>query len=339
MLNNCGISIVIPVYNAEQFLDRCLKSLDEKMDYDEIILINDGSTDKSKLICEEYKRKNKNVCVVHQKNSGVSAARNAGIQKAMNDWVMFVDADDYLITGWREIIRSTLREHSSCDLLIFAHDVEDGAIDRDNGISAAIGFNHRYGNTIGFPFSKLYKTNVIKKSGIKFSPKLINGEDMIFNANFFAVSNANYIISKSIYAYYKNMSSATNRFNSQIIETERQFHVELSELFNKNHLTDIKWKECYEMSLLTGIYAIIYRVALSETDNSKIIHDLVRENEYRNALTNIKQYRGHLSKKQYVALELIRRRKTIWAIYFVRIICMLKRIYYKKKQNGIIEII
>lgn len=339
MINNCKISIIIPIYNAEKFLDRCLKSLDERCDDDEIILINDGSTDKSKLICEEYKRKNRNVCIIHQQNSGVSTARNAGIEKATNDWVMFVDADDYLITGWRKIVQSTLMEHSNCDLLVFAHDVNEGIIDRNSGIIASIGFNSRYGNTLGFPFSKLYKTDVIKKNDLKFSQKLINGEDMIFNANFFAISNVNYATSQSIYAYYKNMFSATNRFNSKIIETEHQFHVELSELFNKNRLTDVKWKEFYEMSLLTGIYAIVYRVALSETNNSKIIRDLVGEYEYRNALMNMKKYRSSLSRKKYFALELIRHGKTMLAIYFVRVICLLKKIYYRKKQDGIIEII
>ena len=89
------ISIITPVYNVEQYLDACLQSI-LKQTYStlEIILINDESTDKSGTICDEYQKKYNNIKVIHQKNSGPSIARNAGIDVAKGDYICFVDSDD-----------------------------------------------------------------------------------------------------------------------------------------------------------------------------------------------------------------------------------------------------
>ena len=91
------ISVIVPVYNAETFLNKCIDSI-RKQSYEalEIILINDGSLDGSGMICESYKKLDSRVKVIHQKNAGVSAARNAGLDIARGDFVTFVDSDDYI---------------------------------------------------------------------------------------------------------------------------------------------------------------------------------------------------------------------------------------------------
>lgn len=90
------ISIIIPVYNVEKYLEKCILSmLDLKTDY-EIILVDDGSTDRSGELCDEWAKKEKRIKVIHQKNSGLSAARNTGIRRASGEYVMFVDSDDFI---------------------------------------------------------------------------------------------------------------------------------------------------------------------------------------------------------------------------------------------------
>lgn len=91
------ISIIVPVYNVDFYLKRCVDSLISQ-DYGnyEIILVDDGSTDTSPLICDEYEKKYDNIRVIHQENKGLSEARNIGIQCAIGDWLMFVDSDDYV---------------------------------------------------------------------------------------------------------------------------------------------------------------------------------------------------------------------------------------------------
>ena len=91
------ISVIVPVYNAEEFLDRAIQSVLCQMDGSiELILVNDGSTDRSGTICDEYEANNPNIRVIHKENGGLSSARNAGICNAHGKYLMFLDADDYL---------------------------------------------------------------------------------------------------------------------------------------------------------------------------------------------------------------------------------------------------
>ena len=90
-------SIIVPVYNVEKYLSKCIQSLIDQ-DYNdyEILLIDDGSTDKSGIICEQYAKKYENIYVFHKKNGGLSDARNYGLQKALGDYILFVDSDDWI---------------------------------------------------------------------------------------------------------------------------------------------------------------------------------------------------------------------------------------------------
>lgn len=105
MKENPQISIIIPVYKAEKYLHDCLDSIAAQTFADwECILIDDGSPDSSGMICEEYAARDSRFIAVHQKNGGVSAARNAGLAIARGDWIGFVDADDGFIANRKYII-------------------------------------------------------------------------------------------------------------------------------------------------------------------------------------------------------------------------------------------
>ena len=91
------ISVIIPVYNTENYLHRCIDSvLNSACDDFEIILVNDGSTDNSPAICEEYARRDGRIRVIHQENCGVSSARNKGLDHCRGEWIVFVDSDDFI---------------------------------------------------------------------------------------------------------------------------------------------------------------------------------------------------------------------------------------------------
>jgi glycosyltransferase involved in cell wall biosynthesis len=91
------ISVIIPVYNVRQYLDQCLNSLAEQTYKNlEIILVDDGSTDGSSEICDSYSEKDERFKVIHQNNAGVSSARNAGLNAVSGEWIMFMDADDWI---------------------------------------------------------------------------------------------------------------------------------------------------------------------------------------------------------------------------------------------------
>ena len=116
------LSIVIPVYNVEAYLSRCLDSLLNQIcpaDV-EIICIDDGSTDRSGRICDDYSQNNYCVRVIHQENKGVGAARNVGVENALGKFIAFVDPDDYVSDKWYNCIKGAL-ESLACDILVFDH--------------------------------------------------------------------------------------------------------------------------------------------------------------------------------------------------------------------------
>jgi len=107
------ISIIVPVYNVEKYLPRCVKSLiNQTYENIEIILINDGSPDNCPQICENYARNFKNIKLIHQENLGLSAARNAGIDIANGEFLTFVDSDDYIHKNFLEILKNHIDENS-----------------------------------------------------------------------------------------------------------------------------------------------------------------------------------------------------------------------------------
>lgn len=119
MDNRVPLSVVVPIYNTEQYLDDCLISIaNQSLPFDEVILVNDGSTDGSREICEKYCRLNRNFILIDQKNQGLSGARNTGFKAAKGDYVIYIDSDDYVQNNMAEIIKQELSRRS-CDVLYY----------------------------------------------------------------------------------------------------------------------------------------------------------------------------------------------------------------------------
>lgn len=118
-MNNLMISVIVPVYNVEDYLKECIDSiLSQEYEETEIILVDDGSQDKSGDICDAYAARYDNVQVVHQKNAGLAAARNVGIRHAKGDYLLFVDSDDYIAKGaLKEIIRESISTERKPDVV------------------------------------------------------------------------------------------------------------------------------------------------------------------------------------------------------------------------------
>ena len=117
------ISVIVPVYQVEQYLDRCVSSiLEQTYDHLEVILIDDGSPDSCPRLCDEWAEKDPRVRVIHQENGGVSSARNAGLDAATGDYIAFVDSDDAIRPNYFETLYALLTEHqaelSICKMLV-----------------------------------------------------------------------------------------------------------------------------------------------------------------------------------------------------------------------------
>ncbi len=178
------ISVIVPVYNVEQYLSRCIDSILVQSFTDfELLLIDDGSTDKSGIICNEYAKTDKRIKVFYKKNGGVSSARNFGIDQAICDYIVFVDSDDYLHVDYLSNLIRYDADIVICGKTDFGsssetYKYEKIKVDRENigrYLSRLIAES-----PIGVPWGKLFKHEIINKNNIKFDESLFVGEDHVF---------------------------------------------------------------------------------------------------------------------------------------------------------------
>ena len=112
------LSIIVPIYNTEKYLEDCLQSiLNQTFSDYELILVNDGSTDSSPEICEQYAERDGRIRVIHKENGGVSSARNCGIEIAQGNYIWFVDSDDTIAYDALQVLNEYIREKP--DLIVF----------------------------------------------------------------------------------------------------------------------------------------------------------------------------------------------------------------------------
>ncbi|HDR4437495.1 glycosyl transferase [Bacillus thuringiensis serovar brasilensis] len=185
------ISLIIPVYNAEKFLPRCLDSVKNQTYNDlEIILVNDGSTDNSGLICDEYAKKDKRFTVIHKENGGVSSARNVGLNVASGKYIGFVDPDDWIETTMFEKLYQLI-EKNKADIVTcgYIRETVDGIIlNKDIESDIKILNQKEALNTIinpngfrGFLWNKLFSVDVLNKDfKIYFDENIHFCEDLLF---------------------------------------------------------------------------------------------------------------------------------------------------------------
>lgn len=210
------ISIIIPVYNVEEYLSRCIDSvLNQTHKNLEIILVDDGSADNCGKICDEYAQKDSRIKVIHKENGGVSSARNAGLDIAQGDYVAFVDADDYVE---KEMCEYLLKEMESGEFDIIQYNycdvLEDGTL-----VSANIK-NRTYDNyndilydaftrNIHFGITKFYRRDVVKN--IRYRTDLSRAEDMLFFLECAKKTARLKTTDKILYYYFQRETSVTHK--------------------------------------------------------------------------------------------------------------------------------
>lgn len=221
------ISIIIPVYNAEKYLSRCVEScIQQTVENIEIIMVNDGSTDKSRDVLNDFSGKDSRIRVFHRENSGVSAARNFGIEQAKGEWVTFIDADDYISSTYLEdfgfdvknglpinpipqrtlVYQGILYDNEGCIASHFLYSDCDSTND-----NAIIEKNMLFMD--GCPCAKIYNRDVLIDNEIRFDNLLSLHEDHIFVLTY--LQYVERIITKSVQNYFyvinQNPNSLTKR--------------------------------------------------------------------------------------------------------------------------------
>ena len=230
------ISIVVPIYNAEKYISGCVDSLLGQTYKDiEIILIDDGSTDKSPEICDNYVKEHANIKVIHQQNGGVSAARNRGMETAVGEYVVFVDADDYVLPTYCENLIGFADEIT--DLIVSGFVFVEGTgkikktvkvTDLSNCTPESLKTNFDFYYHLALlnsPFAKLYKKDLIKD--ICFNTDVSMGEDFLFNLECYKKSKSIKFVPIAEYYYnISNENSATKKFKKEYFDCYLKCYIE-----------------------------------------------------------------------------------------------------------------
>ena len=212
------ISVIVPIYNIEDYVETCVNSI-LKQTYKniEILLIDDGSTDCSAAICKKYTDTNHNVYYFYQQNNGASSARNQGIKQSRGEWIVFVDADDILECNFLPLALEKVKTGS--DLYIFNINQERKKIitfdetiissfhDKVKLIDSICGIKDNSKirlPKIAEPFAKIYKRELLNHTDIKFDERLIFAEDMLFNICVILEATQIECINKIVYSYIYN---------------------------------------------------------------------------------------------------------------------------------------
>lgn len=202
------ISVIIPVYNVALYLDECLKTVCGQTYHNiEIILIDDGSTDGSAQICDEWKKRDSRILVVHKDNEGASVARNVGLQMAKGDYISFVDADDWIEKSMYEEMYKRAKIYDA-DIVI-SEKAEDRKKEDNivfSGVEASKEIMTGKRPLLVHTWNKLFCRELIQN--IRFAPEIIIGEDLLFVAE--AVLNAKKCIwiNERLYHYRERTGSA-----------------------------------------------------------------------------------------------------------------------------------
>lgn len=198
------ISVIVPVYNSRDTLARCVKSLQAQTLADlEIILVDDGSSDGSGMLCNGFSREDARIRVIHKANGGVSSARNAGIEAAKGRYLMFMDSDDYAEPEMAEAMLSGIGED---DIAIcgFHHHYQGRDVVRIPDVPGQSGeenFLALYGQGfLNMPWNKLYK----KELAGRFDESLSLGEDLLFNLDYLRKTDGISVVKEALCHYIQD---------------------------------------------------------------------------------------------------------------------------------------
>lgn len=317
------ISIIIPVYNASAFLELCLDSIvSQSYQGWECILVDDGSTDNSSAISDKWAEKDSRITVIHQKNAGVSAARNAGIKKAKGEWIAFVDSDDWLepdyltsmlsqADGADLVVSGQIREYDNGHSVIYQPDSIDRIVIEPNHAEK---FNELNVNFLLYaPHEKLFRTNIIKENHLTFQVGCSYGEDLQFVYSYLEFVNSIKTINRALYHYrIANSGTLSTKFReNQFEEDYRQWKMVFN-YYDRHGLLNISSNEYLARRLWGIVYDGIFLYPHLKGNRNRYISNIlsIPEIEY------LKKYDYIFDTAKWIKWAILNRCIYIFYLYF-----------------------
>ncbi|MCM1286175.1 MAG: glycosyltransferase [Acetobacter sp.] len=248
----CLISIIVPIYNVEKYINKCVDSiLSQTYKNIELILVDDGSPDNCPQICDRYAELDKRVKVVHKENGGLMSARQAGLKKANGDYIGFVDGDDWIEPDMYECFHNVIEKYNpDMALCEFIYAYPDKDIFSDQKLSAEYFTKDKMIKEI-YPtmlfkapyyhfginpccWSKVYKKELLENCLYKVTPKIKIGEDAAFTYPCLIDAESLAYVDKALYHYRNNPDSMTNSYDVNLENTILIPIEILNDAFNKS---------------------------------------------------------------------------------------------------------
>lgn len=333
MKKNELISIIIPVYNSEKYINKCINSIiNQSYKNIEIILINDGSTDKSGEICDYYSRVDSRIIVKHKKNEGATIARNIGLKNSNGKYVTFVDSDDWIDKDYILNMVNIIID-KNCDLVIcnnkevYITKEEIKYIDRKLDFKGKINICEKlepnlFINGLVHPcWGKLYRMDLIKNNNLNFTNIKLS-EDTVFNLQYLKLCKLIYMLEDSLYfyAHYDNHCSITSKAYEDIFENYLVVH----EQFNKyiDRYKDNEYEEVINKTMYAQYYNAIIKVLLAEYMKPKVKKKILNKALNNRIILNTFKTKQDVNKVNFINKIIIKRKYITLIILFKYLLSM-----------------
>ena len=325
------LSVIVPVYNTKkEYLRTCMESLlfGQNITEYEVIAVNDGSTNGCEEILEEYACDNDKLVYINQENGGTSVARNTGISNAKGEYILFVDADDYVSPDMLKTVYEAMMQRNT-DILFFGYATKytnkemkrvlgkpDPSLwNRDTLELAILKGNPALGPVeVGAPWGKLIKSSVIKENGLRYTEGLIKGQDTVFMLSVFEHCTSFSYLPYLGYHYRISGGSVSRRYNPAIVEIMEKTLGAYSDFVEKYGKGDefadaVRQKYC---KVMLGEYLELNYL---HKDNKKTLKErendflcVVERDPYREVIGRTDQSKMGMIQKVYITL--LKKRKT-----------------------------
>ena len=271
------VSVIVPVYNAEKYLCKCVDSIVAQTYPNlEILLIDDGSTDKSPEICDEYQERNKIIKVIHKKNGGVSSARNVGIEISTGKYVCFIDADDYvdreLVFKLRYLIGKDEKYISLCELSVIEESLQRNLVEDFDNINdkSIIVEKIATGRIFGSACRCIYPKSIITDNNIKFK-NIIHCEDQLFFVEAILGASQIKVIREPLYYYRKNLDSGAKlRYYNDFLIDRLNYFNEFNRLIDKLYIAPKRKRKIKANIIINLKQALYFNAVLSKNMKEEI---------------------------------------------------------------------
>ena len=289
------VSVIVPVYNTEKYLMRCIESI-MRQTYEnlEIILVDDGATDSCPLLCEELKKTDSRIVVLHKQNEGLGKARNSGLSLAKGKYVTFVDSDDWISEKHIENLYSAIVKYDA-DLAIGSHTIVDSELNQkicplkikacvyesdsieDDILLNMIAPSAEYEQDVRIESSvcmNLYRLDLIQANNLRFTSERVSvAEDLLFHVDYIRLAGRITVVEEFGYYYFENNLSITRKYNPMRYERTMRFYEIITQKVSELGLLE-KGEARIFRCFLMKIRVMVRLIAISDLSQRDKLHEI-----------------------------------------------------------------